>query len=729
VIPSPRAVEEFTAGERAFDLTKDKEGRHVAWAGTSSVYFDAFVLFGQPAEIAKVAAEMRDFETEKLPERRPVLMTFETTAQPLAKDETRTLQMTAFFGPRWRQVLSADYYAADGVRDYDQTLVVKSGPCGFCAFDWLILSLVWLLNSFQWLAGGFAGAGDWGIAIILLVALVRTCLHPITKRSQMQMMKMGKMGPELAKLKEKYGDDKEAFTRAQMQVMKDQGHRPAARLPADVPQMPIWIALWQALQSTFELRQAPFLWGYTWIRDLSKPDYLIKFDWDHPPTLFMVTLDGLNLLPILMSVVFFVQITIQNRLQPKGTPEQEAQKKMMVWMSTLLFPLFLYNGPSGLNLYILTSTMVGIIESKVIRDHIKQREAAEKAQGPVVVDARPTRAGPAEPGRQGGGGAGEAGRAARVHAAVAGAGGGRPRRAGPPAGRQRREGEVRRWWVGGRRSEVGSCRPGNSGRRPGTPPGLPEPEGAGRGIARGASPGNRPRKHLSPEGATERASIDVPHCRPSGLNLFRSRHPGLAPRAMVLPPLRGSDESWRYRVGRRYTPPPCHPRPANPRPICPRPTPPRPPNPRPSTPTSAGGRPAAGAGRRPLPARVDGRRRQRLAADPRRRRLGPVRPAVLRRPIGHVRRPPRPGVGRRRRDRRRPTARRRRPRPRPAGPPRPRRPGVAPLGARRVPRAPRVGAREGGCWSGCRRWPRGRRTGSCGRTSTWTGTTPRRPRA
>jgi membrane protein insertase Oxa1/YidC/SpoIIIJ len=71
------------------------------------------------------------------------------------------------------------------------------------------------------------------------------------------------------------------------------------------------------------------------------------------------------------------------------TPEQEQQQKMMQWM-TLLFPLFLYGGPSGLNLYIMTSTIVGIVESKKIRDHIKQREEAEK-EGKVFVDAKPTR--------------------------------------------------------------------------------------------------------------------------------------------------------------------------------------------------------------------------------------------------------------------------------------------------------------------------------------------------
>ena len=57
-----------------------------------------------------------------------------------------------------------------------------------------------------------------------------------------------------------------------------------------------------------------------------------------------------------------------------------------------MFPLMLYNGPSGLNLYIFTSTLFGIIESKVIRRHIKEREEAEKA-GRVIVDAKPTRQG------------------------------------------------------------------------------------------------------------------------------------------------------------------------------------------------------------------------------------------------------------------------------------------------------------------------------------------------
>jgi membrane protein insertase Oxa1/YidC/SpoIIIJ len=78
---------------------------------------------------------------------------------------------------------------------------------------------------------------------------------------------------------------------------------------------------------------------------------------------------------------------------------------MMQWMS-LIFPIFLYNYPAGLNLYIVTSTGVGIIESKRIRDHIKQREEAEK-EGRVIVE--PTR----KMRRSGGGGGDDQSQGAR----------------------------------------------------------------------------------------------------------------------------------------------------------------------------------------------------------------------------------------------------------------------------------------------------------------------------
>src|SRR5437870_6620714 len=94
------------------------------------------------------------------------------------------------------------------------------------------------------------------------------------------MMKMSKMGPEMEKLKKKYGDNKDELNKAMMQLYKEQGFTPILGCLPMFLQMPIWIALWSALQSTFELRHAGFLrFGpvhLTWISDLSQPDHLIQ---------------------------------------------------------------------------------------------------------------------------------------------------------------------------------------------------------------------------------------------------------------------------------------------------------------------------------------------------------------------------------------------------------------------------------------------------------------------
>jgi YidC/Oxa1 family membrane protein insertase len=215
-------------------------------------------------------------------------------------------------------------------------------------------------------------------------------LHPITKKSQINMMQMGKMGPEIERLKKKFGDDKDGLNKAMMGVYKEQGLTPILGCLPMFLQTPIWIALWNALQSTFELRQAGFLrWEHvhlTWIADLSHPDALYTFA--NPIPLYFFTLHSINILPLLVGAVSL----LQQQMMPvptNMTPEQEQQRKMQKWM-LLLFPVMLYVGPSGLTLYILTSSTIGMIESKIIRDHIKARDEAEKA-GKIIIDAPPTR--------------------------------------------------------------------------------------------------------------------------------------------------------------------------------------------------------------------------------------------------------------------------------------------------------------------------------------------------
>jgi YidC/Oxa1 family membrane protein insertase len=370
------------------ELSVNDDKLPMLWAGTSTVYFQAIVMPPVSNSGTTFASTTKSFKGVGLTpeaqhkELQPIAISGETVDLPVGPNQRVTYPLTVYFGPKDRRVLDTPYYQSLP-RRYDQTLVVRVGPCSFCAFDPVINFLVWLLGVFHFVAR------DWGLAIICLVLLVRLTLHPITKRSQVSMMKMGKMGPEMERLKKKYADNKEELQKAMWEFQKQQGITPILGCLPMFLQMPIWIALWSALNTTFELRHANFLWGWTWIHDLAKPDRLIRF----PGAGFTIPLlgthvDGLNLLPIILAGVFYVQQKFTPK-PPTMTPEQAQQQKIMQGMMVFLFPLFLYSQPSGLNLYIMTSTAIGIWESKRIRQHIKEKEEAEKA-GLVIVDGEPT---------------------------------------------------------------------------------------------------------------------------------------------------------------------------------------------------------------------------------------------------------------------------------------------------------------------------------------------------
>ena len=375
-------VEEFVKDKATKDLSLGSNNSPLAWAGTCSGYFDAIVrpmTVGGMSHISATALVPDPDALEHL-----VTLSFDSVVS-LAPGAASEFPMRAFFGPKMRQLLKSDYYSKVPLH-YDSTLVMTSGPCSFCTSDVLISVLVKSLVAFHFVLQ------DWGLAIIALVICVRGILHPIMKRSQANMMKMGKMGPEIEKLKKKYGDDKDAVSKAQMQLMKEQGFTPILGCLPLFLQMPIFIALWSCLQSTFELRQEPFLYFFghhlTWIKDLAQPDKLIYFP-GHPIQFFFIHFDAINLLPLLVAVVSFINQKVTPK-PPAATPEAAQQQKMMQWM-TLIFPLMFYNLPSGLNLYYVTSTSIGILEGKIIRRHIKDKEDAEKGDR-IIVDAKPTRA-------------------------------------------------------------------------------------------------------------------------------------------------------------------------------------------------------------------------------------------------------------------------------------------------------------------------------------------------
>src|SRR5690606_16240121 len=130
------------------------------------------------------------------------------------------------------------------------------------------------------------------------------------------------------------------------------------------------------------------LFGGEWhfLSDLSTADHFIKiFDEPRQINLWFIhpNLQAINLLPLLMGVTFFFQ---QQLMSPPPANEQAAQtQKMMKWM-TLLFPFMLYSAPSGLTLYILASTGAGIVDSLLVKKHVKKLEE----QGVLLQAKKPS---------------------------------------------------------------------------------------------------------------------------------------------------------------------------------------------------------------------------------------------------------------------------------------------------------------------------------------------------
>jgi len=176
--------------------------------------------------------------------------------------------------------------------------------------------------------------GNYGVAIILLTFLVRLLMFPLVQRQAKSMKAMQSHKPQMDALKQKYGDDKEGYSRALMQYMRTHKINPAGGCFPLIIQMPIFFALYRVLYNSIELRHAPF---FGWIQDLSAHDPFF-------------------ILPVLVGITFFLQTKFNPT--PMGDPTQQAMMKFIPVVFSALM-IFL---PSGLNLYIFVSTLWGILQ-------------------------------------------------------------------------------------------------------------------------------------------------------------------------------------------------------------------------------------------------------------------------------------------------------------------------------------------------------------------------------
>jgi YidC/Oxa1 family membrane protein insertase len=187
----------------------------------------------------------------------------------------------------------------------------------------------------------FSYTGNFGIAILLLTVLIKLVFFPVVNRSYVQMAKMRKVQPEIAKMKELYGDDRQRMAQEMQSLYKKEELKPLSGCLPVFIQIPVFFALYNVLLVTIEMRHAPFI---GWIRDLSAPDPLSVFNlfgiinWT-PPQILMIGV---------FHLLFGLTFLLQTKLNP--APTDPIQKTLFTWMP--IFMIFIAaNFPIGLVIY------------------------------------------------------------------------------------------------------------------------------------------------------------------------------------------------------------------------------------------------------------------------------------------------------------------------------------------------------------------------------------------
>lgn len=203
----------------------------------------------------------------------------------------------------------------------------------------------------------YGWTGNWGLAIILLTVAINIVIFPLTLKSFISMQQMKKVQPHVEKLKELHKDNPQKLNREMMELYKKYNVNPLGGCLPLLLQMPIFIALYQALMNTIDLKGGRFLW----IKDLSRPDAVPL------PVALPLIGKSINILPILMAIGMFVQQLLSQKAATGAVSgEQANQQKMMMIMFPLLFGFMFYNMPSGLVLYWLTNTVLMTTEQGLI---------------------------------------------------------------------------------------------------------------------------------------------------------------------------------------------------------------------------------------------------------------------------------------------------------------------------------------------------------------------------
>ncbi len=335
------------------DLEAPMSPAPAAWAGLESTYFASLALPSD--DPSGSAAPMVIFEPRAVPAAEgsepPPLITASIAAGAMPLEDQRV-----FVGPKDYQMLASLGHGLELVIDFSSYSLI------YAITKYLFLALVWI-NSW---------VGNYGWSIILLTFIVRFVFFPVTYKSMITMRqtskKMARIQPKVRSIQERYRKMKRSMETQQkmnqevMALYQKEGVNPMSSLGGCLPlllQMPIFIAFYNLLSVTIEVRQAPFI---GWIQDLSLRDpYYIS--------------------PILMGASWLLQQAMTSSSIP-----DPMQRRMMMFMP-VIFTFMMMNMPSGLVIYWLTSNILGMAQQLLINRRADamatppQQPSEKKARG------------------------------------------------------------------------------------------------------------------------------------------------------------------------------------------------------------------------------------------------------------------------------------------------------------------------------------------------------------
>ncbi len=232
----------------------------------------------------------------------------------------------------------ADFYI--GPKDYNRLLELPFDLQRSIQFGFFGQFGKWARNLLEWLNGY---THNYGWAIIIMTVMIQAVMFPLTYKQLKSSAVMQKIQPEMKRIQEKYKNDPMTAQREMMSLYKKYGANPLSGCLPLFIQLPIFLALFNALRTSWALHGAPFIW---WIQDLSAKDpYYV--------------------LPLAMGAMMFVQ----QKMTMPDIAKDNPSMAMMKWMPIFMTLIFL-NFPAGLTLYWFVSNCISFVINLILKKRL-----------------------------------------------------------------------------------------------------------------------------------------------------------------------------------------------------------------------------------------------------------------------------------------------------------------------------------------------------------------------